>query len=68
MMDGTFNRTAERMRLSYEQIKGAVKGFVPLGRQGEASEIASMVAYLASPEAGYITGQVISVDGGTGLR
>lgn len=68
MMDGTFNRTADRMRLTYDQIKAGAKGFIPLGRQAEVSEIASMVAYLASPEAGYITGQVICVDGGVGLR
>jgi 3-oxoacyl-[acyl-carrier protein] reductase/meso-butanediol dehydrogenase/(S,S)-butanediol dehydrogenase/diacetyl reductase len=68
MMDGTFNRTADRMRLTYDQIKAGAKGFIPLGRQAEVAEIASMVAYLASPAAAYITGQVICVDGGVGLR
>ncbi|MFJ7826969.1 SDR family NAD(P)-dependent oxidoreductase [Psychrobacillus sp. NPDC096623] len=37
---------------------------IPLHRSGELHEIASMVAYLASSEAGYITGQAINVDGG----
>lgn len=37
---------------------------VPLGRTGELHEIASMVVYLASSEASYITGQAINVDGG----
>lgn len=37
---------------------------IPLGRYGKASEIASMVAYIASPEAGYITGASLNVDGG----
>lgn len=68
MMDGTFGRTAERMNLPFDAIKGAVKGFIPLGRQGEAAEIAALVAYLASPEAAYTTGQVICVDGGVSLR
>lgn len=38
---------------------------IPMGRPAEMSEIASMVAYLASPEASYVTGQVISVNGGS---
>lgn len=38
---------------------------VPMGRAGEMSEVASMVAYLASDEAAFVTGQVISVNGGT---
>ncbi len=38
---------------------------VPVGRAGEVDEIASMVAYLARPEAAFVTGQVISVNGGS---
>jgi 2,3-dihydroxy-2,3-dihydro-p-cumate dehydrogenase len=38
---------------------------IPKGRPGETAEIASMVAYLALPEAAFITGQVISVNGGS---
>jgi len=37
---------------------------IPMGRLGKPEEIASAVAYLVSPEAGYITGQVIDVNGG----
>lgn len=40
--------------------------FIPLGRWGEAEEIAHMVAFLASDKAAYITGAVIQVDGGIG--
>lgn len=40
--------------------------FIPLGRWGEAQEIAHAVAFLASDKAAYITGAVIQVDGGIG--
>ncbi|MDX1614553.1 MAG: glucose 1-dehydrogenase [Candidatus Promineifilaceae bacterium] len=41
-----------------------VSGRIPLGRFGTVAELGSVVAFLASPEASYITGQVIYVDGG----
>jgi 3-oxoacyl-[acyl-carrier protein] reductase len=42
----------------------AIQNIVPMKRAGSADEVASLVAYLASREAGYITGQIISVNGG----
>jgi 2,3-dihydroxy-2,3-dihydro-p-cumate dehydrogenase len=38
---------------------------IPLGRPAECDEVASMVCYLATSEAGFVTGQVISVNGGS---
>jgi 3-oxoacyl-[acyl-carrier protein] reductase len=40
----------------------------PVGRFGEPDEVAAMVAYLASDAGAFITGQVISIDGGLGMR
>jgi 3-oxoacyl-[acyl-carrier protein] reductase len=37
---------------------------IPMGKLGEPEDIASIVSYLAGPEAAYLTGQVISVNGG----
>jgi len=37
---------------------------IPLGRLGTPDDVAAAVAFLASPAAGYITGQVIHVNGG----
>ena len=39
----------------------------PLGRPGEATEIADLIYFLASPEAAWITGETISIDGGRHL-
>ncbi len=47
-----------------DQIKEAVLPRIPLGKFGEGADIAAAVAFLASPEAKYITGQVLTVDGG----
>jgi 3-oxoacyl-[acyl-carrier protein] reductase len=47
-----------------EELKDSMMKLTPLGRMGKPEEIAYAVAFFASDEAAYITGQVLSVDGG----
>jgi 3-oxoacyl-[acyl-carrier protein] reductase len=50
-----------------EELKENMLQLIPLGRKGEAEEIAYAVAFLASDEAAYITGQCLAVDGGMAM-
>ncbi|MBK6657888.1 MAG: 3-oxoacyl-ACP reductase FabG [Proteobacteria bacterium] len=47
-----------------QQQRDAALGQIPMGRMGSAEEVAAVVAFLASPLAGYITGETIHVNGG----
>ncbi len=47
-----------------EKTKNALIEQIPLGRIGQAKDVAAMVCFLASEDAGYITGQTFTVDGG----
>jgi 3-oxoacyl-[acyl-carrier protein] reductase len=50
-----------------DQIKDTIHSKIPLGRTGTPEEIAGAVAFLASADAAYITGQVLCVDGGIAM-
>lgn len=47
-----------------DEVKEKYQSMIPLKRFGSAEDIAETVAFLASPEASYITGQVLSINGG----
>ena len=47
-----------------EQVKEAILGQIPLGRMGSPEDVARAVAFFASEESSYVTGQVLAVDGG----
>jgi 3-oxoacyl-[acyl-carrier protein] reductase len=50
-----------------DDVKNAIQSKIPLGKTGTPEDIANAVAFLASAEAGYITGQVLCVDGGIAM-
>ena len=47
-----------------DEVKEQLKSSIPLGRLGTPNDVANLVCFLASDEAGYITGQTFNVDGG----
>jgi 3-oxoacyl-[acyl-carrier protein] reductase len=47
-----------------KEITDALVNQIPLGRWGTVDDVANAVAFLAAEESGYITGHVLSVDGG----
>ena len=57
-----------RPRLFPDELKDEITSRTQLGRFGTTEEIANAVAFLASDEAAYITGQVLAVDGGLVMR
>jgi 3-oxoacyl-[acyl-carrier protein] reductase len=58
-----FIRTAMTDAMTPEAVK-ALSSQIPLGRFGSPEDVAGVVAFLASDHAAYITGQVLTVDGG----
>jgi len=56
--------TATDMNPAHGPFAEAMKGLTALGRYGETDEIAGLVAYLAGPEAAFVTGASVTIDGG----
>lgn len=61
-----FIETAMTDKLTDDQ-KGKILGQIPVGRMGSPAEIAAAVLYLASPEAAYVTGATLHVNGGMAM-
>lgn len=58
----------EKVRAMPAEILERVRAALPSGRMAEPAEVAALVAYLASEEAGYVTGQAVEIDGGLALN
>ena len=61
---GIIAKTRDTEQFHGDDVYAELLKQVPMQRIGQPEEIASLVAYLASPEAGYLTGQIIHVNGG----
>ena len=59
--------TAERIGSTIEEMRERVAATIPVRRGGVPADIANTAAFFAGEESGYVTGQVIYVDGGRGL-
>jgi NAD(P)-dependent dehydrogenase (short-subunit alcohol dehydrogenase family) len=58
----------EQVRAMPADVLERVTGALPAGRMASPAEVAALVAYLASQQAGYVTGQAIGIDGGLRLN
>jgi len=61
---GTTQKMAEARKVAVSVVEEERKAAVPAGRFGTAEEFGSVVAFLCSTHAGYITGQNVLIDGG----
>jgi NAD(P)-dependent dehydrogenase (short-subunit alcohol dehydrogenase family) len=58
----------EKVMAMPEEVLERLRETLPSGRMAEPGEVAALVAYLASEQAGYVTGQAIGIEGGSGLN
>jgi len=54
-------------RREHDRLLEQILGSIPLGRGGTVDEVAAATAYLASDDAGFVTGQILSVNGGSSM-
>lgn len=64
----THSSLLDQLLSSRPDMEYKLKQMIPMGRFGEATEVAETVAWLASDNSKYITGQTITIDGGTSLH
>ena len=61
---GEESRIAKRYRALSPEAQKSLTGHIPAGRAASGEDMANMALFLASPASGYVSGQIIAVDGG----
>ena len=61
---GQWETRAKREGVAVEKLYDSMRGDIPLGRVGEAEEVANVIAFLVSGAASYVTGTSVNLDGG----
>jgi 3-oxoacyl-[acyl-carrier protein] reductase len=56
--------TAQRLKMTFEEFQASVAEQTPVRRIGQAADVAHAISFLASEDAGFISGQVLYVAGG----
>ena len=64
MIENLLKERVKRGKQRYEDVLEDYRKGIPIGRLGRPDDVAALVAFLASKEASYITGQFISTSGG----
>ncbi|MEN6586044.1 MAG: SDR family oxidoreductase [Sulfuricella sp.] len=63
----TLKPETQHFTLDNTQLHGLYTSVIPLGRMGAAADVAQLVEFLCSPRSAFVTGQLITVDGGASL-
>ena len=66
MLKKPSKKDREELDIVVQEAADAVE-LIPMGRPGSVEDVAGMVAYLAGPDAAFVTGQTLSVNGGSSM-
>ena len=66
-LERLYNKIGQQHQISINQAKGIVTQKIPTGKTGDVMDYASLAVWLLGPQSGFVTGQVINIDGGVSV-